>query len=109
MSNPAQALIDMEKNHDYMICVDSDGCAFDAMEIKQKECFAPNFINAYDLQAVSKYARESWEFVNLYSVDCGCNRFVAIIKALDLLASARKLLPALQSPGHHWPAGMGQG
>ncbi|NCC77777.1 MAG: HAD family hydrolase, partial [Clostridia bacterium] len=36
----------MEKKHDYMICVDSDGCAFDAMEIKQKECFAPNFINA---------------------------------------------------------------
>ena len=92
MSNPAQALIDMENKHDYMICVDSDGCAFDAMEIKQKECFAPNFINAYDLQAVSKYARECWEFVNLYSVDRGCNRFIAIIKALDLLGKRKEVI-----------------
>ncbi|NCA98041.1 MAG: HAD family hydrolase [Clostridia bacterium] len=92
MSNPAQALIDMEKKHDYMICVDSDGCAFDAMEIKQKECFAPNFINAYDLQPVSKYARECWEFVNLYSVDRGCNRFIAIIKALDLLGKRKEVI-----------------
>ncbi|MDD2457395.1 MAG: HAD hydrolase-like protein [Eubacteriales bacterium] len=92
MSNPAQALMDMEKKHDYMICVDSDGCAFDAMEIKQKECFAPNFINAYDLQPVSKFARECWEFVNLYSVDRGCNRFIAIIKALDLLAKRKEVI-----------------
>lgn len=92
MSNPAQPLIDMVKKHDYMICVDSDGCAFDAMEIKQKECFAPNFINAYNLQAVSKYARECWEFVNLYSVDRGCNRFIAIIKALDLLAKRPEVI-----------------
>lgn len=92
MSNPAQALIDMEKKHDYMICVDSDGCAFDAMEIKQKECFAPNFIKAYDLQPVSKYARECWEFVNLYSVDRGCNRFHAIIKALDLLGKRQEVI-----------------
>ncbi len=92
MSNPAQPLIDMVKKHDYMICVDSDGCAFDAMEIKQKECFAPNFINAYNLQPVSKYARECWEFVNLYSVDRGCNRFIAIIKALDLLAKRPEVI-----------------
>jgi phosphoglycolate phosphatase-like HAD superfamily hydrolase len=92
MSNPAQPLIDMVKKHDYMICVDSDGCAFDAMEIKQKECFAPNFINAYNLQAVSKYARECWEFVNLYSVDRGCNRFIAIIKALDLLGKRKEVI-----------------
>ncbi len=99
MSNPAQALIDLEKKHDYMICIDSDGCAFDAMEIKQKECFAPNFINYYNLQAVSKYARDCWEFVNLYSVDRGCNRFLAIIKSLKLLAEH----PAVISRGFKVP------
>ncbi len=86
MTHSKQVLIDMPKNHDFMICVDSDGCAFDAMEIKQKECFCPNFINVYNLQPVSKYARECWEFVNLYSSSRGCNRFHAIIKTLDLLA-----------------------
>jgi phosphoglycolate phosphatase-like HAD superfamily hydrolase len=99
MSNPAQPLIDLEKKHDYMICIDSDGCAFDAMEIKQKECFAPNFVNYYNLQAVSKYARECWEFVNLYSVDRGCNRFLAIIKALKLLAER----PEVQARGFKVP------
>jgi phosphoglycolate phosphatase-like HAD superfamily hydrolase len=57
------------------------------MEIKQKECFCPQFINHYGLQAVSKYGRETWEFVNLYSITRGTNRFNALIHALDLLAA----------------------
>ena len=55
------------------------------MEIKHQECFAPMFIKHYALQAVSKYAREVWTFVNLYSKTRGCNRFHAVIRALDLL------------------------
>jgi len=34
MSNPAAPLIEMKKEKDFLICIDSDGCAFDAMEIK---------------------------------------------------------------------------
>jgi len=37
------------------------------MEIKQKECFIPNIIKYWKLQAISKYARAAAEFVNLYS------------------------------------------
>jgi phosphoglycolate phosphatase-like HAD superfamily hydrolase len=55
------------------------------MEIKHKECFAPMFIKHFDLQAVSKYAREVWEFVNLYSKTRGANRFPALSRALNLL------------------------
>lgn len=83
--NPAQPLIDLKKEKDYLICIDSDGCAFDAMEIKHKECFCPNFIKHWNLQAVSKYAREVWEFVNLYSESRGTNRFHAVMNALNLL------------------------
>jgi len=57
------------------------------MEIKHKECFAPNFIKHWNLQPFAKYAREVWEFVNLYSVTRGCNRFFALIDALELLAT----------------------
>ncbi len=73
------------KKHEYFICFDSDGCIFDSMEIKQKECFCPNFIKHFKMQAASKYAREVWEFVNLYSKDRGCNRFIAVKKALELI------------------------
>lgn len=85
MDDPARALKEMKPRKGFFIGIDSDGCAFDTMEIKQKECFCPNFIRHYRLQAASKYARETWEFVNLYSKDRGCNRFIAVIHALDLL------------------------
>jgi len=83
--HPAQPLIDHRPTRDCFIGVDSDGCAFDTMEIKQKECFAPNIIKFFGLQAVSKFAREACEFVNLYSKWRGVNRFPAVLKALDFL------------------------
>lgn len=69
-----------------MIGVDSDGCVFDSMELKHKECFCPAFINHFGLQGVSRAARETWEFVNLYSCHRGLNRFLAVQKALALLS-----------------------
>ena len=75
----------LPKQHDFFIGIDSDGCVFDSMEIKHKECFCPAFIKHFGLQAASKYAREVWDFVNLYSRDRGCNRFLALKKALQLI------------------------
>jgi len=80
-----QQLRQLPKNHEFFIGFDSDGCVFDTMEIKQKECFCPAFIKHFHLQAASKYAREAWEFVNLYSKTRGCNRFLAVQRALELM------------------------
>ena len=80
------------KKHDFLIGIDSDGCAFDTMEIKHKECFIPNFINHMGLQAVSKYAREACEFANLYSKWRGANRFPAYLKALEVLTDRPEVL-----------------
>ncbi|NOZ40162.1 MAG: HAD family hydrolase [Planctomycetes bacterium] len=55
------------------------------MELKHKECFIPTFINHYELQGVSKFAREASEFVNLYSQSRGTNRFLGLIEQLDWL------------------------
>jgi len=87
MSDPAQVLRDFRPSKEFFIGIDSDGCIFDSMEIKHKECFAPMFIKHFHLQAVSKYAREVWEFVNLYSKDRGANRFPALSKAVKLLVA----------------------
>src|SRR6266536_2377946 len=65
------------------------------MEIKHKECFTPMFIKHFELQAVSEYAREVWEFVNLYSKDRGANRFPALSKAIKLLGAR----PQVQARG----------
>ena len=85
MSDPAQILKDLQPTKEFFIGIDSDGCVFDTMEIKQKECFTPMTIKSFRLQAVSKYAREASEFVNLYSKTRGINRFPAIARTLNLL------------------------
>jgi phosphoglycolate phosphatase-like HAD superfamily hydrolase len=85
--NPHDQLLNLKPQKEFFIGIDSDGCAFDTMEIKQKECFCPNFIKYFKMQPVSKYARETWEFVNLYSTNRGCNRFLAVIETLRLLAT----------------------
>jgi len=85
MSDPAQILRDFRPSREFFIGIDSDGCIFDSMEIKHKECFTPMYIKHFELQAVSKYAREVWDFVNLYSKTRGANRFPALSRALNLL------------------------
>ena len=85
-ADPQAPLRDFAPQHEFFVGIDSDGCAFDTMEIKHKECFIPNIINYWDLQPVSKYAREAAEFVNLYSKWRGINRFPALLMVFDLLA-----------------------
>ena len=85
MSDPTQVLKDFKPAKEFFVGIDSDGCIFDSMEIKHKECFTPMFIKHFHLQAVSKYARECWDFVNLYSKTRGANRFPALVRAVKLL------------------------
>jgi phosphoglycolate phosphatase-like HAD superfamily hydrolase len=92
MADSAQMLKEMQAQGAFFIGIDSDGCVFDSMEIKHKECFCPSFIDHMNLQPVSKYARETWEFVNLYSKTRGVNRFLGLIRSLDLLAKRPEVL-----------------
>ncbi|HEV3121294.1 MAG TPA: HAD family hydrolase, partial [Isosphaeraceae bacterium] len=85
-TDPQAAFASFRKTQEFFIGIDSDGCAFDTMEVKHKECFIPNIINHFGLAAVSKYAREAAEFVNLYSKWRGINRFPALTMTMDLLA-----------------------
>jgi phosphoglycolate phosphatase-like HAD superfamily hydrolase len=100
MDVSAQTLREFVATQEYFVGIDSDGCVFDTMELKHKECFIPRFIKHFGLQAVSKYAREVWEFVNLYSKTRGINRFPALSNALNLLAER----PEVEARGVTVPA-----
>lgn len=78
-------MFQFSKKHDFFVGIDSDGCVFDSMELKHKECFIPNIIRHYGLQSVSKTAREVAEFINLYSTSRGINRFPGLVETLRLL------------------------
>jgi phosphoglycolate phosphatase-like HAD superfamily hydrolase len=84
-STPKDKLLAFKPQHSYFVGIDSDGCVFDTMEIKHKECFIPNIIKYWKLQAISKYARAAAEFVNLYSKWRGINRFPALTQTFELL------------------------
>ncbi len=72
--DPAQPLKDFEPRHEFFVGIDSDGCAFDTMGIKQRECFCPWLIGYFGLQPVAQAARECKEFADLFSKTRGANR-----------------------------------
>lgn len=79
-------LEDFKPEKEFFIGIDSDGCVFDTMEVKHKEFFCPNTVKYFGLFAIAKYVRETWDFVNLYSVTRGINRFPALVRVMELLA-----------------------
>ena len=98
MNTSIHQLLNTKRQTDFLVAVDSDGCVFDTMEIKHKECFIPQIINIWGLQAVSKYARETSEFVNLYSSSRGINRFPGLVKTIELLSERKEVKKRLFNP-----------
>ena len=85
-------LRNLNPDHEFFIGIDSDGCVFDSMEVKQKEFFIPAALKYFDLFGISKILRETWEFVNLYSIYRGGNRFTSIIKVFELLSERKEII-----------------
>lgn len=92
-------LRDFIPSHSYFIGIDSDGCVFDSMEVKQKQFFIPNALKHFDLYSIEIPLSETWEFVNLYSINRGGNRFISIIKVFELL----KENPSVKKSGCQLP------
>lgn len=86
--------------HQFLVCIDSDGCAFDTMGIKQRECFCPWMIQAFGLQPVAEAARACKEFADLFSETRGANRHVTLRRILSELLPAH---PQVRSRGFSVP------
>lgn len=77
-----QKLSDFKPKKNFLICIDSDGCAMDTMNIKHKNCFGPKFVDVYGLSEYREQVQKLWENVNLYSKTRGTNRFQALVLTL---------------------------
>lgn len=66
----------------WLVCVDSDGCAMDTMDIKHFRCFGPCMVEEWNLQKWEKPILERWNEINLYSMTRGVNRFKGLAMAL---------------------------
>ena len=70
------------KQKDFLICIDSDGCAIDTMDIKHIKCFGPCMVTEWNLEEWREPILESWNEVNLYTLTRGINRFKGLAVAL---------------------------
>ena len=71
------------KKHDYLVCVDSDGCAMDTMDVKHYRCFGPCMVAEWGLQQWEETILKRWNDVNLYTMTRGVNRFKALAICLS--------------------------
>ena len=70
------------KKKDFLICIDSDGCAIDTMDIKHIKCFGPCMVTEWNLEEWKEPILERWNEVNLYTLTRGINRFKGLAVAL---------------------------
>ena len=70
------------RKHDYLVCVDSDGCVMDTMNCKHFNCFGPCMVAEWGLEAWKEPILERWNVINLFSMTRGINRFKGLAMAL---------------------------
>ncbi len=91
-TDPAQPLKEFEPKTEFFVGIDSDGCAFDTMGIKQRECFCPWMIGCFGLQPVAQAARECKDFADLFSKTRGANRHKTLKRILAELLPAHPMV-----------------
>ncbi|GEN57040.1 phosphatase [Halolactibacillus alkaliphilus] len=79
-------LVDFHKKHNVLVCVDSDGCAMDTMDVKHIECFGPKIIEVFGLEKMKGEFLDLWNELNLYSMTRGINRFKGLVLSFDVAA-----------------------
>lgn len=66
-----------------IVCIDSDGCAMDTMNIKHIRCFGPCMVEEWNLHQWEKEILGRWNEINLYSMTRGINRFKGLAMILS--------------------------
>ena len=89
------------KKHDYLVCVDSDGCVMDTMNCKHFHCFGPCMVTEWELEEWKEEILERWNVINLFSMTRGINRFKGLAMALGEIDQKYKAIPGVKAL-QHW-------
>ena len=90
-----------EKKHEYLVCVDSDGCVMDTMNCKHFRCFGPCMVDEWGLDPWREEILERWNEINLFSMTRGLNRFKGLAIALGEINEKYTLIPGVAAL-QHW-------
>ena len=90
-----------ERKHDYLVCVDSDGCVMDTMNCKHFHCFGPCMVAEWGLEAWKTEILDRWNVINLFSMTRGINRFKGLAMALGEINEKYKPITGIAAL-QHW-------
>lgn len=85
------------RRHNYLVCVDSDGCAMDTMNCKHIHCFGPCMVTEWALDAWKEPILHRWNEINLYQMTRGINRFKGLAMALTEIHDQYTPIPGLDA------------
>jgi len=83
--NTKEEIIAFKPMHDYFIGIDSDGTAFDSMNIKHIKSMYPAALEVWDIGENRALFECIWYKFNLYSVTRGVNRFLGLLHAFEMM------------------------
>ena len=89
------------RKHDYLVCVDSDGCVMDTMNCKHFHCFGPCMVTEWGLEEWKDEILERWNVINLFSMTRGINRFKGLAMALGEIDQKYKPITGVKAL-QHW-------
>ena len=90
-----------ERKHDYLVCVDSDGCVMDTMNCKHFHCFGPCMVAEWGLEEWKDEILDRWNVINLFSMTRGINRFKGLAMALGEIDKKYKPIVGIEAL-QHW-------
>ena len=85
-----------KRNNEFLVCIDSDGCAMDTMDCKHFYCFGPCMVEEWQLGEWKEPILEHWNHVNLYTMTRGINRFLALGKVLEYVNKTYREIPQIE-------------
>ena len=90
-------LEEFKRGSDYLICIDSDGCAMDTMDIKHYRCFGPCMVTEWGLEEWKDTLLARWNEINLYTGTRGINRYKALGMILREIDADYRKIPGLEA------------
>jgi phosphoglycolate phosphatase-like HAD superfamily hydrolase len=90
-----------QRKSNYLVCIDSDGCVMDTMNIKHMECFGPCMVKEWSFEQYEDDILSQWNQINLYSKTRGINRFKGLLLALEEIDRVYHSVVDLESL-HKW-------
>ena len=90
-----------ERKHEYLDCVDSDGCVMDTMNCKHFHCFGPCMVTEWGLEEWKDAILDRWNVINLFSMTRGINRFKGLAMALGEIDKQYKPITGIAAL-QHW-------